>query len=150
MGSEPVQSTAEFQPFSLKSGMWRQGLHRFLTSNNKTRPWGSSEKPQCPDREGPPTVQLPKAVRTALWQKQFLSTGGTSSWDKNLPCFNSVKYRAYLYIYRCISLTMTISPSEIAAKYSVVIFRENGQMTLQCLQSSWAKCVAKWSLLQQA
>lgn len=45
MGSEPVQSTTEFQPFSLKSGMWRHRLHMFLTSNNKTRPWGSSEKP---------------------------------------------------------------------------------------------------------
>lgn len=48
-----------------------------------------------------------------------------SFWGKNLPYFYSIQYRAYLYIYRMILLTMSIYPSEFAVKYSV-IFTEDG------------------------
>lgn len=47
-----------------------------------------------------------------------------SSWGKNLPYLYSVKYRAYLYIYTHILLTMTINPSESAVKYSVIFTKD--------------------------
>lgn len=55
-----------------------------------------------------------------------------SSWGKNLPYFYSVKYRAYLYIYTHILLTMTINPSESTIKYSVMFTKED--------ESSYSVC----------